>query len=141
LKPQFSDNQKAHAFDSYIKKVLKYAASDYYGKKKKSREREISFSDLSGVELTELAVMDIYFADAYAFDVLGWRIGVSDNELGEALNGLPADKRNIILLSYFLDMTDKEIGKLLNLIRSTVQYRRTSTLKELKKRLEENADD
>jgi DNA-directed RNA polymerase specialized sigma24 family protein len=141
LKPQISDDQKAQAFDSYIKKVLKYAARDFYEEKRKSRERGISLSELNGAELTELAVTDIYFADEYAFDVLGWRVGVSDYELGEALNRLPADRRNIILLSYFLDMTDREIGKRLNLIRSTVQYKRTSTLKELKKRLEENADE
>jgi RNA polymerase sigma factor (sigma-70 family) len=51
------------------------------------------------------------------------------------LDALTADKRDIILLSYFLDMTDKEIADRLNMARSTVAYRRTTTLGELKKLL------
>ena len=35
---------------------------------------------------------------------------VKDDLLNEALNNLPAKKREIILLSYFLDMSDEEIG-------------------------------
>jgi RNA polymerase sigma factor (sigma-70 family) len=141
LEPRNSDHEKAQAFDSYIKKILKYAARDYYREKKKQGEREISLSGLTGEELTELAVTDKYFADEYAFDVLGWHIGVNDYELGEALSELPHDRREIVLLSYFLDMSDREIGERLELARSTVTYRRTSTLKQLKKRLEESADE
>jgi DNA-binding NarL/FixJ family response regulator len=36
-------------------------------------------------------------------------------------------------------MTDKEIAERLNLVRRTVAYRRTSSLQELKKIMEENA--
>ncbi|WP_442346039.1 sigma factor-like helix-turn-helix DNA-binding protein [Gemmiger formicilis] len=39
------------------------------------------------------------------FDVL-----VKNELLAEALNALPERKRDIILLSYFLDMSDAEIG-------------------------------
>lgn len=39
------------------------------------------------------------------------------------------------------DLTDIEIGKQLNISRSTVQYRRTSSFEQLKKYLEENADE
>ena len=141
MESHVSDFQKAPAFDSYVKKILKYAVRDYHRKKGKRREQETSLSGLTGMELTEIAGTDIYFANEYVFDVLGWHIDVKDCELGEALNKLTTDKRNIILLSYFLDMTDNEIGQKLNLVRSTVQYRRTSTLKELRKRLEENANE
>ena len=48
---------------------------------------------------------------------------------------------NIILMSYFLDMTDKQIGELLNLLRSTVTYQRHSALEMLKKFMEEMTDD
>ena len=140
MKPQ-NDRRQAQAFDSYIKKILKYAARDHYEQMKRRGEHEISFSALTGDELAELSITDKYFADEYAFDVLDWKIGVTDFELGEALNELPADKRDIILLSYFLDMTDKEIAEHLELANSTVAYRRTTTLKKLKKIMEENADE
>ena len=42
------------------------------------------------------------------------------------------DRRDIILLSYFLDMSDAEIANVLNMVRRSVAYRRTSTLKLLK---------
>ena len=38
----------------------------------------------------------------------------------------------VILLSYFLDMSDAEIANVLNMVRRSVAYRRTSTLKLLK---------
>ncbi|MCL2373489.1 MAG: hypothetical protein FWC78_08840 [Defluviitaleaceae bacterium] len=39
-------------------------------------------------------------------------------------------------MSYFLELSDGEIGETLDLIRSTVQYQRTSTLRELRKMME-----
>ena len=44
------------------------------------------------------------------------------------------DKRDIVLLAYFLDMTDQEIADKLDMVRRTVQYKRAQSLKELKKR-------
>lgn len=60
---------------------------------------------------------------------------------GVDIAALPLDKRDIILLSYFLDMSDNEIAKLLNMVRSSVAYRRTSTLKLLKELMGGNTDD
>jgi len=54
--------------------------------------------------LAKLFVTDEYFKDA----VLDHDITVSDEQIAEALNTLPADRRDIILLAYFLDMADKE---------------------------------
>ena len=91
--------------------------------------------------MAKLSVSDEYFKDAYSFNVLGYDITVSDLSLAEALDTLPADRRDIILLSYFLDMNDREIAQRLNLVQRTVNYRRTSTLQELKKFMEGNANE
>jgi len=123
-------------FDSFCKKVLKYSARDYRREMKRLQERETPFSQLSARELSGLAVYDEYFKDAYAFDVLGLTVNVSDCELAEALNELPAQQREIVLMSYFFDMTDREIAERLNMARRTVAYKRTSTLRELKNLLE-----
>jgi len=61
---------------------------------------------------------------------------VENEKLAEALSALPESKRDIVLLAYFLDMSDQEIADKLNLVRSTVQYRRASSLKEMKQRME-----
>ena len=91
---------------------------------------------MSAQELASLAVTDEYFTDEYTFVVLGENVGVSDTDLAEALNKLPADRRDIVLMSYFFDMTDKEIAERLNMARRTVAYKRTSTLHDLKKIME-----
>ena len=54
---------------------------------------------------------------------------------------LPQDRLEIVLLYYFLGMSDTEIAAHLNLVRRTVAYRRTSSLQELKKFMEINADE
>lgn len=61
--------------------------------------------------------------------------------LAEALRTLPEEKRNAVMLYYFHDMSDADIAKLYNIPRSTVQYRRTSSLETMKQFLEERADD
>ena len=50
------------------------------------------------------------------------------------------DKRDIVLLAYFLDMTDQEIADKLDMVRRTVQYKRAQSLKELKKEMEVTED-
>lgn len=121
--------------------MLKNEMRDYYDEINRRKKHEILFSELSVAELEQLCDFDKYFADGHSFNVLQEQIIVKDDTIAEALATLPQNKRDIILLSYFLDMNDGEIGKKLNMVRSTVQYRRTSTLKELKKIMEEKSND
>ena len=44
-------------------------------------------------------------------------------------------------MSYYLDMSDTEIARQLNLRQSTIHYHRTSSLKTLKQYLEAKADE
>jgi len=141
VKPTSHEQDKQHAFDSFCKKILKHEARDYYDEMKRRGEREISFSELSEQEEAQLSTTDKYFATEQIFSVLGRDVIVTDALIAEALKSLPERKRDIILLSYFLELSDGEIGKKLNLIRTTVQYQRTSTLRQLKKFMEGNADE
>ena len=136
MKPKSHEQDKRHAFDSFCKKVLKNEARNVYLAIKRQRDKEVSFSELSARELEQLSVTDKYFATEQIFNVLGNDIIVCDETIAEALRRLPEQRRDIILLSYFLELSDGEIGEKLDLIRSTVQYQRTSTLRELKKLLE-----
>jgi RNA polymerase sigma factor (sigma-70 family) len=131
-----SDETIAQAFDSYCKKIMKYIARDLCAKQRRRHEHEESFSCLSAQELAQLTATDEYFKDAYHFSVLEYEIGVTNEQLAKALSALPADRREIVLLSFFLAMNDGEIADKLNLVRRTVAYRRASTLRELKKHME-----
>ena len=84
---------------------------------------------------------DKYFQDTYLFEIMGFEVAVADELLAEALKALPQDRLQIILLSYFADMTDKEIAEHLNLIRRTVSHRRKNALRTLQKIMEGYADE
>ncbi len=130
-----------HQFDSFCKKVLREQCRDCIREAQRRLQYEISFSDLSPQELDQLYVMDEYSIDSHYFSVMGYEVAVKNDLVSTALAALPEKKRDIILLAYFLDMSDKEIGETLNMVRRTVQYHRTSSLKQLKEILEGKADD
>lgn len=141
MNPEEYAVHKQHTFDCYCKKILKHEACNIQKEYARRRDKEISFEKLSPKELENLSVMDEYFEEEFMFDVLDGSISIKDERLANALQALPERKRDILLLSYFLDMTDREIAEKLNMVRKTVQYQRTSSLKELRKRLEDRNND
>lgn len=102
----------------------------------RQRDREKSLDELSPDELAQAASYDKYFQDEYVFEVLGQKVFVVGDLLAEALSQLPEDKRDVILLSYFLGMTDREISEQLNVVRQAISKRRSGILKELREYLE-----
>lgn len=129
-----------HQFDSLCRKVLREESRSIDKQLARRAEKEISFSGLSEQELGRLYAMDDYPSDSTYFDVLDYRIAIKDDRLAEALADLPGEKRDILLLSYFLDMNDREIAEALNMVQRTVQRRRTSSIQEIKIRMEVKED-
>lgn len=80
--------------------------------------------------------MDYYALEQTTFRVLDTTIKIADERLSRALEDLSQERREVILLSYLLDMKDREIAEQLGLSLSTVQYRRSSTLEKLRKIME-----
>ena len=70
------------------------------------------------------------------FDVQGKEIVVKGDMLAATLEKLPADKRDIILLSYFMEMTDREIARELDTVHQNVSKRRARILKLMRDYLE-----
>lgn len=66
------------------------------------------------------------------FNVREHHIEVHNRELGEAIRRLQPKHKAIILLYYFANMTDAEIGQALSVGKSTIQRRRTEAQKQLK---------
>lgn len=141
MKPNPKETHKQHSFDAYCKRILKNESSDYHRRMNVLRQYEIPFSMLPQGMLAQLSVWDEYFKDTYRFEARGFEIFIADELLAEALKTLPKDRLEIVLLYYFLGMSDPEIAAHLNLLRRTVAYRRTSSLQELKKFMEGNADE
>lgn len=95
--------------------------------------REVIFTDL----MAAVVLHNAYAPERRVFDPLGMDAEIADGVLSRALAARPTDRRAIILLAYPLEMPDAEIAQHLGLNRSMVQYRRTSTLEQLRKRMEE----
>jgi len=130
------------AFNGFCKRSLENEKLAAYRDMKRRQLREVTFSDLTPQEENQLYTYDSYFKNDEAeqsFYVAGKEI--TAKLLAEALHSLPDEKREAVLLYYFFDMSDVEIAKLLNVPRSTVQYRRTSSFELLKRYLEERAYD
>jgi len=137
VKPKKFEQDRQHAFDSYCKKVLKNDARNSYREMRRIWDREVVFSGLTDQEFRRLSTTDKYFIEDQVFDVLGWDVIVSNAYIADVLRCLPKKKRDIILLSYFLELTDREIGEGLKMKRSTVQNQRKNTLLELRRIMEE----
>ena len=124
-------------FDTYCKRLLKNELVDAIRESERRSQWETDFSELTEAERRTLLCVDQYYPERRAFAVLGMDVEVSDGDLVRALAGLSADRRTIVLLAYLLGLTDPEIAQRMGINRSTVQYRRRSTLEQLRKKLME----
>ena len=138
-KPSFHDEMTIrHQFDRLCQMSLKGEVASYYRYIEYRRRHEAMFSELSEKELNRLFVMDEYGVENSHFTVYGYDIEVKDALIAEALQAL--SERNVILLSYFLEMSDADIAREMNLVRSTVHEHRTRSLEILKKIMEHSGD-
>lgn len=137
----YDEKTVMHQFDRKCKLALKGETVDYERHLAYLRKHEILFSELSEQEMESLSVFDEYELEKSYFRAGGYDVEVKNALLAEALTTLTERKRDIILLSYFMEMNDADIARKLNLVRSTVHEHRTRSLEILKIMLEENADE
>ena len=138
MKKLTSEEDTQRVFDCYCKRILKNEAINIQKHNQYMNSRQVSFSEPTPEQLAQICTCDEYSSDYSRFKVLEYDIAVKDELLAEALQELPERKRDIILLSYFLDYNDVEIAELLNLVRRTVNDQRNKALKDLKNRMEGN---
>ena len=130
-----------HQFDRICKLALKGEVVDYQRHLAYRQKHEVMLSELSQKELSRFFTMDEYDLETCRFQVLGYDIEVKDALIAEALKNLTEKKRNVIMLSYFMDMSDAEIAREMNLVRSTIHEHRKRSLELLKQIMEANTDE
>lgn len=127
-------NRITGQFDSYCKKVIVHAYRDCLRQLKKKQEREINFSDLSPFQLQkiyDLSTEDVY--DEGSFELMGSRILIQDEWLFEAMKDLSAEARNILILSFYFNMSDSEIAKLFSSYQQAIYRKKTKILAEIRR--------
>lgn len=125
-----------YQFDCLARKVMIRTQSNCRRTAGRKIRKECPFSELPEKELNRLQTLDTYHLDGKYYLILKFRVEVGSEAVANALDNLPEEKRNILLMFYFLDMSDAEIALELGKDRSTIYRSRTSTLAALKRRLE-----
>lgn len=137
MKPYSFEDSIRLQFNTLVKKVVDTTVKDYNRGLTRRAKHETPFSELPDITVESFAFTDEYELGVTAFDVYGMEVRVADEELGEALLKLPERKRNILLMFYFLEMSDIEIGEILHITRRSSHRNRVSSLEEMKKLLQE----
>lgn len=137
MKPSHFEQTIEHQFDSLSKKVVNAVVMTYHRDMKTRKRFEAPFADIPDFELDTCGMTDKYTYDYTAFDILGEQVHIADDKLVKALQSLPERKLDIIMMFYFMDMSDIEIAEILDISRSTVYRHRTSTLEKIRKIMEE----
>ena len=137
MKPSSFQTTIENQFDYICKRAMEDERKNYMLYLSRIAKREVSFSDVGDYLVSQFATTDNYSTDFHICTLNGLSVGVENDLLSEALRELPDKKREILLLFYFMDMSDSEIADLLKLNRSTVYRHRTSGLALIKKFMEE----
>ena len=98
-------------FGAFCTRVLKNEALRIEAEYSRTSDREKPFNDLSENEIAQLNSNDKYFENSHVFEIHGLPVVVVGDLLAKALSELSKEKQEIILLSYFLDLSDREIGE------------------------------
>ena len=125
-------------FDSFCKTVIRNFARDIYDENKRRNERLVSLEALTMAELSQLSIFDDYDSNYIIMASYDYDIRIEDVLIAQAIGQLTKRKQDIILLSFFLSMTNADIATLMDLAESTVHYHKTNALKELKELMEEH---
>ena len=111
-------------FGGFCTKVLKNEARHIQREYARQREQEESIEDLTSVELEQTSHEDQYFSGEYIFEVYGLPVVVVGDALAKAISRLSPINQEVILKSYFLDMTAREISDQVGVCRQSISKRR-----------------
>lgn len=124
-------------FDSYVKCLIRNESRNAKQELARQSEREVSLSSLLCGNLANISHEDRYSLEKFGVHIRGGKVDVFDHLLGQAIMSLVPKWRDIIVMYYFLDMGDTEIGAILKLTTGAIRHRRKVALDRLKKLLED----
>lgn len=116
-----ADNDKriVKQFCKFCTKLLKNEILDICRKQNKGQKYKKYLTIFQIDDIDEIGTYDNYFKNENTFDINGDTVIVADNRIANAIRQIPKNKQDIIILSYFVELSDNEIGKRLN---STHKY-------------------
>lgn len=123
-------------FDSYAKCLIRNEGRNAKKELARRAKREVSLSALPYDSLSTVSHEDKYLLEKLGVYSRAGEVEVFDRLLGQAIMFLAPKWRDVIVMYYFLDMSDEKIGGVLQLTTGAVHHRRQVALKRLKTKLE-----
>lgn len=137
MKPEAFENAIRLQFDCLARKVVDTTVKDYNRVLGRRAKKEIPFCELPDMEVEKLGFVEEYPDDYITFSVFGTEVKVFDEKLRESIKELTEQRRDILLMSYYLEIPDVQISEILNMTRSSVYRNRMKTLELIREMLEE----
>lgn len=134
------NEQLVKSFIAFCRTVIHNEAVNAHRQIAARAKKEIPLSTLSHSELSKLFYEDNYRLYRKTYYVQGNPVHVYDQPLGEVLQYLSPQRRDVILMTYFLNYSDTDIARLLRISNPTVNDRKKAALKKLRELLEEIDD-
>ena len=137
---QFMEHTE-YTFAAFCKIVLRNAAINAYRDFGRKQKHEVSLDYLMSETSIEPFTTDNYFEEYVCekptiFVVEEKEIIVESEQLANALANLSEQRRTVLLMNFFLGYSERKIGNMYGKSRSTVNYWKLATLKQLRKELE-----
>ena len=125
MKPTSFETAIRLQFDTPVQRVIDCTVKDYQRELDRRSRREVLFCELPEIVVQSFAIEDEYdLIEKISFVACGIEILVQKSELSKALEKLPEIKRNVLLLSYFEELSDQTIAELMDVTRNGIYKRR-----------------
>lgn len=127
-------------FDAYIKKVVKGTVINYRKYKNNIYKNEVSLNYISVDDQYKYFSAEDDLYSYFVFIVCNVPIMITSDRLAKVLRLLDKRQRDILLMSYCLNMKDTDICKQLNISRNTIYRMREKGKKFISELMKEGID-
>lgn len=124
-------------FDSYVKRLIRNEGRNARKELARQAKREVSLFAMPYDDLPAVTHEDKYLLEKVGVHSRAGEVAVLDRLLGQAIMSLAPKWRDVIVMYYFLDMSDEKIGGLLQLTTGAIRHRRQTAIERLKTMLED----
>ena len=136
-----TEQQTEMEYDAFIKEALDREVKKHFrdaGRLMKKRSLFCEISEEAVDAFEDVGSREAYDLIGNEFIVLEYTVTVRDDALYDALSQLDGRDRDVLLLAYWLDMSDGEISDATNIPRRTVNEIRRKAYKKTRKLLEDS---
>lgn len=130
-----SENDLLNKFDFFCKKTIKFSNYELIAIEKRIYKKMILYPEFNENIFPKLYTLDDYKIFKFIVNINNFEVAIENELLYKALMLLSDKKREIILLSFFMDMTDDEIGKQMLIPKSSIQYNRKSAINYIRDKM------